>query len=95
VLGLAGQEKARIAGEIHVALVVVMIDPGGQPASQAVDERDGDARERRAPSLGREANVQHHHPPASVSAGGSFRGVRNAKRTPLPASTLVALMGWG
>jgi hypothetical protein len=29
-----------------------------------------------------------------VSADGSFRGVKNAKRTPLPASTLFALMGW-
>jgi hypothetical protein len=32
--------------------------------------------------------------PASVSADGSFRGVKNAKRTPLPASALFALMGW-
>ena len=62
VLSLAAQKKTGIADEIDVALVVVMVHPGGQPAAQAVDEWDGDAREGRAAALGCEADVQHHHP---------------------------------
>ena len=59
VLGLGGQHEARVAGVVDVALVVVVVDPGRQPAAQAADERQRGLLERRAAPLAGEGDVEH------------------------------------
>ena len=50
-------DEARIAGEVDVALVIVVIDPGGEPPAELADEGAGGLVERRAHAVGGEGDV--------------------------------------
>ena len=57
VLGLGGEREARVAGEVAVALVIVVIDPRGETAAELLDERAGGLGEGRAHAVGGEGDV--------------------------------------
>ena len=81
VLGLGRQDEARIADVVGVALVIVVIDPGGQPAAEALDERQRRLVERRAAALAGERDVEHRHPPLQLArraAASAASGTRSA-----------------
>ena len=81
VLGLRRQDEARIPDVVGVALVIVVIDPGGQPAAEPLDERQRRLVERRAAALARERDVEHRHAPlqlASRAAASAASGTRSA-----------------
>ncbi len=67
VLRLGREHEARVARELGVALVIVMIDPRREPIAEPVDERLRGQLERHARAdRGRERDVEHDHAPGDA-----------------------------
>ena len=70
--GLGGEREARVAGEVDVAIVIVVIDPGGQAPAELADEGAGGLVERRAHAVGGEGDVDDGDAPAQLARVGQL-----------------------
>jgi hypothetical protein len=82
VLGLRRQAKARIAGEVRLALVIVVVHPRRQARAEVPDEREGDLLEGRSHPIGGEGDVEHGDAPGELLGVGQRARRREAHLRP-------------
>ena len=72
VLGLGGEHEAGVAGEVDVALVIVMIDPCGEPAAEVANELARGLVEGSAHAIGGEGDVDDRDTAAELARVGQI-----------------------
>ncbi|APR86192.1 Hypothetical protein A7982_11541 [Minicystis rosea] len=79
MLGLGGEDEARIARETRVMRAVVMIDPGREARAEALDEGERGRLEAVAPASEAKAMSSTATLPRSSRTLGSLRGEAKAR----------------
>ena len=69
---LVASVKRAIAGEVDVAIVIVVIDPGGETSAELADEGAGGLVERRAHAVGGEGDVDDGDAAAQLARVGQI-----------------------